>query len=135
MTVHEYNNKGGKITFKGLIVENDNYGPGSGVYVVDVEKGRMGAAFADTFPDHCKASVRYAIASSPNWPETLDEVAADEISKLDGHTKADYYDRYSDLTGYLWTEENAIVGGHDLVHLLKFNVGKYLWMEVEYIYG
>jgi hypothetical protein len=30
-----------------------------------------------------------------------------------------YYHRYSDYTGYLWTEEDFIVGGHDIPGILK----------------
>lgn len=120
-----------KITFNGLIAKNDSYSPGSGIYIVS-KNGIINGAFADEFPSYAKVSVRYAIGLTDDWPGTLDEVAADTIAILEGQAKASYYDRYSDLTGYLWTTEEAKVGGHDLIAILNNNVGKYLWMEVEY---
>jgi len=118
-----------KIEFKGVIINRSSYVPGSGIYILS-EDGTFDEAFAYAFPSNCYASVRYAISKTGEWPETLDEVAADTIAILEGKTKAEYYDRYSDLTGYLWTTEEAVVGGHNLISLLSQNVGKYLWMEV-----
>lgn len=120
-----------KQEFKGLIVRFDVQE--GGIFIVPAE-GHVSTAFANQFPNRAFASVRYAISTNGDWPETLDEVAADTIAILEGAAQSKYYHRYSDLTGYLWTEEAAVVGGHDLVSMLQFNVGKYLWMEVTYKY-
>jgi hypothetical protein len=40
--------------------------------------------------------------------------------------------RYSEYTGYLWTDEDIMIGGHDLLEELKSHIGKYLWMEITY---
>jgi len=119
------------VEFKGLIAVNDSYEPGQGIYIISAD-GTFGKAFADAFPGHVQATVRYAISPSGIWPNTLDEVAADQLSLLEGKTISDYGARYSEITGYLWTDEDAKIGGHDLIALLKWNVGKYLWMEVKY---
>jgi hypothetical protein len=37
---------------------------------------------------------------------------------------------YSDITGYLWTDEELNIGGHNLMTELKSNVGKWLILEV-----
>lgn len=117
--------------FKGLIALKDDYAPGMGIYIIPKD-GKFHSAFADEFPTYKKVSVRYAIGLTDEWPDTLDEVAADTIAILEGASKSEYYDSYSDLTGYLWTTEEAKVGGHDLIALLTWNVGKYLWMEVKF---
>lgn len=119
------------IEFKGLIAENHELHDGSGLYIIP-KNGRFGSPFAQEFPSSARVNVRYALSETGVWPETLDEVAADELSLLEGASKSVYYSRYSELTGYLWTEEEAKVGGHDLLLILKGNVGRYLWMEVEY---
>lgn len=43
----------------------------------------------------------------------------------------EYYHRYSDYTGYLWTEEEFKCGGHDLLKILEGNMGKYIHIEIE----
>jgi hypothetical protein len=118
-------------TFKGLIAHKTSSDAGTGLYIID-DKGEFEDAFADDFPDRATVTVRYAIKTKNEWPETLDEVAADFLSVLEGASESKYYARYSEITGYLWTEEGAKVGGHDLLHILYGNVGKFLWMEVKY---
>lgn len=41
--------------------------------------------------------------------------------------------RYSEGTGYLWTDEDLNIGGHDLLSELKGGVGKWLILEVCHI--
>lgn len=119
-----------KQEFKGQIIHVD-IEEVSGIYIGE-EPGRIpNNAFAAQFPSHTHVSVRYAISPTGIWPETLDEVAADELSLLEGKAYSDYGAQYSDLTGYLWTDEDAKVGGHDLIAILNQHVGEYLWMEVE----
>lgn len=120
-----------KKEIRGLIVSKWD-GPQAGIYIV--ESGRFGRAFATEFPSNTNATVRYAIKKFDDWPETLDEVAADTLAVLDGQAQSDYGDRYSEITGYLWTDEEAKIGGHDLIKELYDNTGKYLWMEIEYEY-
>jgi len=38
---------------------------------------------------------------------------------------------YSEVTGYLWTDEDLNIGGHDLLEELKGSVGEYLILEIE----
>ena len=74
-------------------------------------------------------SVRYFIATEPRTGEELEK---DYMEMVFGKLKANYCQRYSDLTGYLWTDEELNVGGHDLCSELKGSKGKYLHMEIEY---
>ena len=39
---------------------------------------------------------------------------------------------YSEITGYLWTDEVVKIGGHDLLKEFETHLGKYLYMEIEY---
>ncbi|MBE3122963.1 MAG: hypothetical protein IMZ58_12275 [Thermoplasmata archaeon] len=54
---------------------------------------------------------------------------------LFGKSDAKYRIRCSDLTGYLWTDEELNVGGHNLLDELKGYLHKYLILEIEYSKG
>jgi hypothetical protein len=87
--------------------------------------------FADIASDWtCKeASVRYFIS---DVPATKDELESDLVRVVCGACKSRYGMHYSEITGYLWTDEDFNVGGHDLIAELRSNLGKFLYMEVEY---
>ena len=113
--------------FKGLVREGyfgENY---STVFVGDSEQ-----PFSKDF-DECfsgkQVSVRYWVSGSEK--EAM-ELKRNQLLKIVGSVQADYSDFYSDLTGYLWTDEHAKVGGHDLLGELGGSIGKYLYMEVDY---
>lgn len=74
---------------------------------------------------HC--TVRYWITDKP---ATKDEATTAILHRLDGVADVLWCEHYSELTGYLWTDEDLSVGGHDLMEELRSNVGKYLIMEV-----
>lgn len=38
---------------------------------------------------------------------------------------------YSEITGYLWTDEDLNIGGHDLLAELKSYAGKWLILEID----
>ena len=123
--------------FRGLIIYRNAYEPGDGIYLA--ENGKIDEPLASYFGWNYKhsqnkqqVSVRYAINNTDNWPDTLDEIAADEVSRLSGDLVSDYGARYSEITGYLWTDEDLTVGGHDLIKIFRENAGKYLWLEVTY---
>ena len=75
------------------------------------------------------ASVRYATASSPIDEDKFIDL---EIRTSLGETDAKYNEHYSDLTGYLWTDEELQVGGHDLLNELKTYADQYLYMEITF---
>jgi hypothetical protein len=51
--------------------------------------------------------------------------------RLMGAADVDFFSHYSEITGYLWTDEDLCVGGHDLIGEFKENIGKWLILEVE----
>ena len=64
-------------------------------------------------------------------PATLEQVQESWIKTICGVGESEYNVHYSDTTGYLWTDENLNIGGHDLLVELKSYAGKWLVMEVE----
>ncbi len=74
-------------------------------------------------------SVRYWISDKE---QPIEEVKEEFIKNLLGFGMADYQHRYSDMTGYLWTDEELMVGGHDLLSEIKSYKGKFLHLEIEY---
>lgn len=90
--------------------------------------------FAQIFEDDLNAHgrfvrVRYHV-SDERW--TLEELEENAIKVLAGAADARYKDHYSEETGYLWTDEDLNVGGHDLIKELGSSVGMYLYMIVDF---
>lgn len=79
-----------------------------------------------------RVDVRYL--TSPE-PASFDDALAGHVRTLLGEAAARYQSRYSELTGYLWTDEDFVVGGHDLLAELASHVGEYLNLEVTYHRG
>jgi len=67
-------------------------------------------------------TVSYRITDEPR---TLDELIENEAKKLAGAADADYTQHGSDITGYLWTDAELNIGGHDLLAELSSAEG--LW--------
>jgi hypothetical protein len=61
-----------------------------------------------------------------------DELIEQHLKILYGIGDIEYRVRYSETTGYLWTDEEINVGGHDLLEELKSYFGEWLYMEIEY---
>ncbi len=77
----------------------------------------------------CKnVSVRYWITDKQC---TRDEAVEAAVLIAMGAADVKLQSWYSDTTGYLWTDEDLNVGGHNLLAELKSNVGKWLILEVE----
>lgn len=75
------------------------------------------------------ASVRYWTADAALSDDALMECA---VRAMLGEADARYKSAYSDITGYLWTDEDINVGGHDLLEELKSQAGRYLLLEISY---
>jgi hypothetical protein len=74
-------------------------------------------------------TIRYYISDKEATEEELQEDFL--INTLYGNLETDYGARYSEYTGYLWTDDELKVGGHDLRGELESYAGKYLFMIVE----
>ena len=61
-----------------------------------------------------------------------DELKEEFLKTIWGIGEADYGVAYSEITGYLWTDEEIKIGGHDLLTELKSHIGKYLYLEIDF---
>lgn len=75
------------------------------------------------------ASVRYWTSAAPMGD---DKIAESAVRAMLGEADAQYFAHYSDITGYLWTGEDIMVGGHDLLEELKAQAGRYCLLEISY---
>jgi hypothetical protein len=59
------------------------------------------------------------------------ELKTEAVKVIMGGFKSEFYERYSEYTGYLWTTQELMVGGHDLLGELETYVGYWLVLEIE----
>jgi len=74
------------------------------------------------------ASIQMLTGDTPIDMEHIDET---KVVSMEGEVHSTYYHRYSDYTGYLWTEEGFKCGGHDIRKILQSHMGEYIHMEIE----
>lgn len=74
-------------------------------------------------------TVRYFISDRE---QTIEQAEHSLIQRLIGAADAEYQDAYSEVTGYLWTDEDLKVGGHDLIAELRTHVGQYAVLEITF---
>lgn len=72
-------------------------------------------------------SVRYWVSDTPL---TIDEAIEAAAMTTLGYAETKHHVHYSDITGYLWTDEEFKVGGHDMMDEIESYIGKYLILEV-----
>ena len=72
--------------------------------------------------------LRYAISDKPI--SNIEEIIQDVMLYVDGVLELEYDQRFSEITGYLWTDEELNIGGHNLLNELKKEVGRYLYLEI-----
>lgn len=73
-------------------------------------------------------TVRYWVTEKKISKE---EAQLDFMKQVAGCVNTEFTVRYSELTGYLWTDEELQVGGHDLLEELRSSVGKWLIIEIK----
>lgn len=73
------------------------------------------------------ASLSYALSDSPIDPHSVAESA---ILSYYGLIDRKYTVSWSDMSGYLWTDEEFKVGGHSILDILTENRGRYIHMEM-----
>ena len=84
-------------------------------------------------------SVRYWIIDHPFQVPNREVLDIMTMESYYGIGEADYGAHYSEITGYLWTDEEFILGqkntyrgtGHNLIAELKSAIGKYLYLEID----
>lgn len=94
---------------------------------VDIWDDEPLAGILESSIRHKKVSVKYYISSE----KVTQEVAEDNfIRTIEGDSKVEYQMGYSEYTGYLWTDEEITIGGHDLLKELKSFENQYLLLII-----
>lgn len=87
--------------------------------------------FAETLEESISnksVTARYYISSKKI---TLEEANDKLIRQIYGVADVDYCMRYSEITGYLWTNEEINIGGHNLLDELKSYYDEYLILVID----
>ena len=114
-----------KVIFKGFIRQSD-YCDNSFTTVIGNKNTPISMIFYENF-DGENVTARYFISETEKSIEELEE---NLILTSCGCLHADYSDRYSEITGYLWTDEEIMIGCHDLLSEINENIGKYIYLEL-----
>ena len=126
LSVEEEILEGNKIVYNGIIQEGVRGDNSDALFIGDMEEP-IAKCFDDDFGGNW-VTVSYYIS---DVEKTKRELMENRLISITGSVDADYRDAYSELTGYLWTDEELKVGGHDLLKILNDNLGKFIYMEVE----
>jgi hypothetical protein len=121
------------IRYRGVIAEHD-HGEGTDILFLDDASGNYDDPLAEVIEDDIDRhgrhlSVRYWTADVPRSDDDMIEGA---LREQDGEGEAEFRHRYSEITGYLWTDEDINVGGHDLLEELRSQAGRYCLLEIAY---
>ena len=115
--------------YSGWLVEQD-WGEGMDVLWLKDGDEPIAQLIANDMDDHGPyLSVRYFVSDNE---ASLEQAQEAWLRTLFGASDANVGHAYSEFTGYLWTDEEINVGGHDLIAELHSHVGKYLNLEIEY---
>lgn len=61
---------------------------------------------------------------------TKDQAQEQFLKKLYGAADCEFRSHYSDITGYLWTDEDLVIGGHDLLDELRSNIDSFVILDI-----
>lgn len=75
-----------------------------------------------------QVTVRYWISN--NELRTVEEADQQTLEQVSGFLDAEIDHHWSDVTGYLWSDEHFIVGGHDLIPIFDAAEDSYLLLEI-----
>lgn len=108
---------------KGLIDLRDDASDYDGLYIDDEPLSQRMEKYTDSF-----ITVRFFISDTDN---SIEELRHNLILSVAGSCNADYGPHYSELTGYLWTDDDLSIGEHNIIDIISNYDGKYLYMEIE----
>jgi len=63
----------------------------------------------------------------------IQEIEEYYFKQLIGKGEANWCACYSEITGYLYTDVDLVVGSHNLLNELESSAGKYIMLEIEYM--
>ena len=77
--------------------------------------------------DRCLVTVRYWVSEQKS---TIEEAQKGFLDTLFGVAHVHYQHCYSEMTGYLYTNDDLVIGGHDLIGELESHKDKWLNLEI-----
>lgn len=114
------------VTYRGIIYENSY---DDTLWLNDMDEALCSDIEAEIEEHGSFLTVKYFI-SDEELPK--DEIITEHLKKVMGDSTATHNVVYSEITGFLWADQDLIVGGHDLLSELQGNVGKFLHMEITF---
>ena len=111
-------------------IRKDDYRENCDVLFIGEYKEPIAKIFAEDFQGQ-KVSIRYWTSDKE---KSKKELQKGFLKTLFGEIEAEYEDFYSEYTGYLWTDEELCIGGHDLLAEIRNYEGKYIRLEVDIQY-
>lgn len=111
-----------------------SWGEGDDILFLDTDEDYpepLAKRIADDMDDYGRfLSVRYW---SSDAEQSDDDLRTSMIRELyGGGDGTEFSTAYSEITGYLWTNESIEVGGHDLLAELTNHVGQWCLLEIGY---
>jgi hypothetical protein len=76
-------------------------------------------------------TVRYWVSSTPLT--SVEEADEQTLKQVMGFLDADISHSYSDVTGYLWTDEHLKVGGHNVLEEIWELCNNGRWVDGKYV--
>jgi len=113
------------LQYKGLIALHD-YGEAMNVLFLSDLDDPLAIVLEEEIADKV-VSVSYWITDQKC---THEEAQREFLKRLSGVAECEFQSQYSEITGYLWTDEEINIGGHDLLQELKSHIGKWLLLDI-----
>lgn len=115
-----------RLTFSGYLSLN-SWGEADDILFISSEEDPLAEVLQDSISGE-NVSVRYWVTEREC---TRDEATVEFLKRLAGNADCLCVSTYSELTGYLWTDEEINIGGHDLLAELASSAGKWLILEID----
>lgn len=113
-------------TYAGLITEG-RYSEADDIIFLSDSTDPLGERLRDDIANK-NVSARYWITETKMG---RDEAISAFLKVLFGASDCEFCAVYTEETGYLWTDEECKIGGHDLLAELRSHVGKWLILEID----
>lgn len=126
------------VVFRGWIMEGSDGDHDNALFLVNhLERLRYESPLTKRVYETCgygrsPITLAYHITDAPATDEDLVMLVALMASGggITGDKDIDYGHRYSELTGYLWTDDKFVVGGHDMNVELRSHMGKWCTLRI-----
>jgi len=116
--------------YEGWIAEHASGEAEDVLYLSLVKEPLAEAVSQEMWDGYTFLSVRYFTSDKQASISELEEA---EIHKIvGGGNKVKFQHRYSEITGYLWTDEYLVVGGHDLLAELRTHLGDWCHLAITF---